>query len=95
VVLVVPDQVQVEPDVKVYEVPRVLWGIQEHVVGFARREGIPVIDPLETMRAIREREGLPQYHRIDRHWNRVGHRHMAEVLLTELRRLAILTPPAG
>ena len=95
VVLVVPDQVQVEPDVKVYEVPRVLWGIQEHVVGFARREGIPVIDPLETMRAIREREGLPQYHRIDRHWNRVGHRHMAEVLLAELRRLAILPPPAG
>jgi hypothetical protein len=94
-VLVVPDQVQVEPDVKVYDVPRVLWGIQEHVVGFARREGIPVVDPLEAMRAIRERDGLPQYHRIDRHWNRVGHRHMAEVLLSELRRMEILPSPAG
>jgi hypothetical protein len=94
-VLVVPDQVQVEPDVKVYDVPRVLWTIQEHVVGFARREGIPVIDPLEEMRAIRARDGLAQYHRIDRHWNRVGHRHMAGVLLAELRRMEILPPPAG
>jgi lysophospholipase L1-like esterase len=92
-VLVVPDQVQVEPDVEVYEVPRVLWGIQEHVVGFARREGIPVIDPLDTMREIRARKGEPQYHRIDRHWNRVGHRHMGEVLLAELRALGILPPP--
>jgi hypothetical protein len=92
VILVVPDQVQVEPDVEVLAVPPVLWHIQDRVDAFAKAEGIPVIDPLETMREIRRREGEPQYFRIDRHWNRVGHRHMAEVLDRELRRLGILPP---
>ncbi|MGH0031276.1 MAG: alginate O-acetyltransferase AlgX-related protein [Myxococcota bacterium] len=91
-ILVVPDQVQVEPDVKVLAVPPVLWHIQERIRAFAEAEGVPLVEPLETMRAIREREGEPQYHRIDRHWNRLGHRHMAEVLDRELRRQGLLPP---
>ena len=95
VILVVPDQVQVEPDVKVLAIPPVLWHIQDHVDRFAKAEGIPVIDPLETMREIYKRDGEPQYFRIDRHWNRVGHQHMADVLDVELRRLGILPPRQG
>ena len=89
-VLVVPDQVQVEPDVTVYGVPPALHRVQQRVVSFANSEGIPVIDPLERLREIRLGEGEPQYHRLDRHWNRVGHRHMARVLLEELRRLGMI-----
>lgn len=92
VILAVPDQVQVEPDVKVLAVPPVLWRIQDHLHRFADAEGIALIDPLERMREIRRRDGEPQYFRIDRHWNRVGHRHMAEVLDVELRRLGLLPP---
>lgn len=91
-ILVVPDQVQVEPDVDVLAIPPVLWHIQERIERFARAEGVPLIEPLETMREIRLRDGEPHYHRIDRHWNRLGHRRMAEVLDRELRRLGLLPP---
>ena len=89
-ILVVPDQVQVEPDVRVFEVPPVLWTIQERVAAFARAEGIRLVEPLAEMRALREQDGEPHYHRIDRHWNRLGHRRMAEVLDRELRTLGVL-----
>ena len=92
-ILVIPDQVQIEPDVTVYDVPAVLHHIQERVVAFAESEGIPVIEPLETLRALRARDGEPQYYRLDRHWNRVGHAHMGRVLHEELTARGLLEPP--
>jgi len=84
--LVIPDQAQIEPDVNVYGLPPFLPDVQERVDGFAKREGIPVLDPLEDLREIRRSEGRAQYFPNDRHWNRVGHRHMAELLRDALRR---------
>ena len=88
--LVVPDQVQVEPDVSVYAIPDALWKVQERIAAFAAREGIALIDPLDAMRARRQRDGRPLYHRRDRHLNPEGHRHMGELLLAGLRRQALL-----
>jgi hypothetical protein len=85
-VLVVPDQAQIEPDVKVYSVPSYLWEVQERVVGFAREAGIPVLDPLPRMQEVRARTGEPQFLPTNRHFNRVGNRVAAEILVEELRR---------
>jgi hypothetical protein len=90
VLLVIPDQVQVEPDVVVYGVHDWLLGTQDRVRAFAEREGIPFIDPTAAMHEIRLRDGVPQYHRVDRHLNRVGHRQVAELLREELDRLGVL-----
>lgn len=84
--VVIPDQAQVEPDQNVYGLPPFVLDVQERVVGFAQQEDIPVLDPLEELRALRESEGRPQYHPNDRHWNALGQRHMAELLRDELRR---------
>lgn len=84
--LVIPDQAQVEPDVDVYDLPPYLDDVQERVVSFAESHDIPVLDPLPALREIRLKDGMPQYFPNDRHWNAVGHRHMAELLRDELRR---------
>jgi hypothetical protein len=93
--MVIPDQVQVEPDVVVYGVHDWLLGTQDRVRAFAEREGIPFIDPTAAMHEIRARDGVPQYHRVDRHLNRVGHRHVAELLRAELDRLGMLPKPVA
>jgi lysophospholipase L1-like esterase len=95
VLMVIPDQVQVEPDVVVYGVPGWLLGTQDRVRSFAEREGIPFIDPTAAMHEIRLRDGVPLYHRLDRHLNRVGHRHVAELLRAELDRLGMLPKPVA
>jgi hypothetical protein len=91
-VFVVPDQVQVEPDVRVYGLPPYLFELQERVVGWAAREGIPVLDPLEELRRLRQEEGVPQYHPDDRHWNATGHGHAARLLRNDLQRRGWIGP---
>ena len=82
--LVIPDQLQVEPDVVVYGVPDVLHRVQDYVGRFGEQEDVPVIDPMAALRRIREQEDVPLYFRIDRHLNPVGHRRVAEILREEL-----------
>jgi hypothetical protein len=94
VLLVIPDQVQVEPDVVVYGVHDWLLGAQDRVRGFAEREGIPFIDPQAELHAIRAREGEPVYFRRDRHLTPRGHRHVAELLRRELLRLGVIPDSA-
>ena len=84
--LVIPDQAQVEPDQDVLGLPPFVLEVQDRVVTFAKREGIPVLDPLPDLRALRARDGEPQYHPNDRHWNATGHRRVAELIHAELRR---------
>ncbi|MGH0031275.1 MAG: alginate O-acetyltransferase AlgX-related protein [Myxococcota bacterium] len=85
-VLIVPDQAQVEPDATVLGLPPFVLDVQERVVDFARREGIAVLDPLPALKERRQATGEPFYHPNDRHWNATGHRQVAELLLRELRR---------
>lgn len=89
-ILIAPDRAQIERNLTVYEVPEHLWEVQERIVGFARREGIPFVDVLPALRELRDAGGPLQYFPRNGHWNRVGHAQVAEILLTELRRQGML-----
>lgn len=89
-ILVVPDSAQVEPGANVYGLPEYVPKVQQRLIGFGEATGIPVIDPLPALRETRLREGEPQHHPNDRHWNRTGHRHVARILLDEFERLGWL-----
>jgi lysophospholipase L1-like esterase len=90
VLLVIPDQVQVEPDAVVYGVHDWMLDAQDRVRRFAEREGIPFIDPQAELRDIYVRDGEPLYFRRDRHLTPRGHRHLAELLHAELLRLGLI-----
>lgn len=95
-ILVIPDQVQVEPgDVDVHRIPRILPKIQGRLTAFGAAEGIPVIDALPALKERRLEAGERFYFRRDRHLNALGQRQLAEVLLAELRGRGILPPAAG
>jgi hypothetical protein len=89
VLLILPDQTQVEPDVHVLGVPGYLPEVQARMTAFARGEGLPAIDLLPAFVAHRKQTGEPLYHRYDRHWNAAGHALAAEVLHAELARLGL------
>jgi hypothetical protein len=89
VLLILPDQTQVEPDVHVLGVPEYLPHVQERMTGFARAEHLAAIDLLPAFVARRRETGEPLYHRYDRHWNAAGHALAAEVLRAELARLGL------
>jgi lysophospholipase L1-like esterase len=89
VLLILPDQTQVEPDVHVLGVPAYLPKVQERMTAFARAERLPVVDLLPAFVETRQRTGEPLYHRYDRHWNAAGHALAARVLHAELARLGL------
>jgi lysophospholipase L1-like esterase len=84
IVMVIPDQVEVEPDIPVVGLDPMVYTVQERLLTFGRAEGIPVVDLLPGLRAANEREGIPFYFRFDRHLNPAGHRAIAEILLDAL-----------
>jgi lysophospholipase L1-like esterase len=85
IVMVIPDQVEVEPDIPIVGLDPMVYTVQERLLTFGRAEGIPVIDLLPGLRAAHEREGTPFYFRFDRHLNPAGHRAIAEILLDALQ----------
>lgn len=89
VLLVLPDQIQVEPDVKVLGVPDYLPRVQERIAEFAQENGPPLVDLLPAFVERRQESAEPFYHRYDRHWNARAHRFAAEILREELARLGI------
>jgi hypothetical protein len=95
VLVVLPDQVQVEPDVDVVGIDDSLLTVQERLLPFAREHGIPAIDLKPDLREIRAGNGVPLYHRYDRHWNVQGHREAASLILSELRAMGLVPPRAS
>jgi lysophospholipase L1-like esterase len=84
--LAIPDQVQVEQGTRVVGAPHYLYEVPQRLAGFARAEGIEMLDLLRELRT-RCSDRDPCYYRFDRHWNARGHREAAELLDAKLRSL--------
>jgi hypothetical protein len=88
--VVIPDQVQVEPDARVVGLDPAVFGVQERLRAFGQSEGVAVLDLLPGLAERYGRDGEKLHHRYDRHWTPVGHRAAAELILAELDRLGFL-----
>jgi hypothetical protein len=94
-ILLIPDQVQVEPDVRVVGLPPYALEVQERVPRFAREAGLTVIDLLPALREARRHEDAPLYYRFDRHLNARGHARAGAAIYDELLRLGLLPAPTA
>ncbi|MFQ5512792.1 MAG: SGNH/GDSL hydrolase family protein [Myxococcota bacterium] len=83
--VLIPDQVQVEPGIWPAGLRREDYEVQERMQAFAAAQGIPVIDLLPALRAERGRSRVPLYYRKDRHLNARGHEVAARTILAGLR----------
>lgn len=88
--LIIPDQQQIERDVRVAGAAHYLRDVPLRLRAFAREEGIEILDLEPVLRAARERDTAPYYHRFDRHWNARGHRRAGEALREKLESLGWL-----
>ena len=88
-IAVIPDQVQVKPDVRIVGLDPILFTVQERLLEFGREAGVPVIDLLPGFQEIYAREGEPLYYRFDRHLTPAGHRAAAHLIGRELERLGL------
>lgn len=88
-VVVIPDQVQVHPEIEVAGLRDHFLDVQERLGAIGKKIGVPVIDLLPGIRDAASRTKAPLYHRFDRHLNAAGHAAAAEVLVTEMRRLRL------
>jgi hypothetical protein len=84
--IVAPDQVQVEPDVLVLGVDPTVFGMQKRIRTFGAAEGIAVLDLEPGFRDAYDRDGVRLHYRYDRHWTPAGHRAAAKLILEELER---------
>jgi len=82
--VVIPDQVQLDTDVEVLGLEPSDYEVQERLEAFARSEGMPMLDLIPALRAAAERNPGPLYYRRDRHLRPPGHVVMARAILAEL-----------
>ncbi len=85
-VVVLPEGLQVQPDIKVQMLPQRDYAVQERMRDVGRELGIPVFDLLPGMRRAYDRAHVPLFYLRDRHFTSAGHRVAAELILQELRR---------
>lgn len=88
----IPDQAEIEPDVKLVGATPDVFDTRERVRDFAERTGIPFIDLHPGVRRARELSREPFFFRYDRHWNARGHAAAAAVLREALDRLGWTSP---
>jgi lysophospholipase L1-like esterase len=93
-VALIPDQVQVQPDLSVTGLRPENYEIQDRMRALAAAHDIAVLDLLPGMRDAYQSDGVPLYYRVDRHFNARGHQLAAKILLEELLRRGYL-PAAG
>jgi lysophospholipase L1-like esterase len=93
--LLVPEQVQVQRDARVSGLRAEDYEVQDRLVAFGREAGIPVLDPRPTLVAAYEKDGVPLYYRWDRHFRANGHRLVAAAILDEIRRLDLIPCSPG
>lgn len=89
-IVIIPDQVQVESDVRVVGLLAEEYEIQAKLLDFAKRSGIPALDLLQTLRSAYELEGVPLYYRYDRHMKAHAHAITARAIYAEIERLGLL-----
>ena len=78
--VVVPEQLQVEPERRVVGLVEADYAVQERLRRFAESEGIPMLDLLPGLRAEREATGRDLYYRQDRHLTAAGHGVVARLI---------------
>ena len=91
-VAMIPDQVQVEPDVSVLGLEPADYAVQERVRAICAALGIRFVDLFPALRAEYARAGEPLYYAKDRHLRARGHAIVAQALAAELDGLA---PPGA
>jgi lysophospholipase L1-like esterase len=91
--LVIPEQSQVQPDVQVTGLDPEEYQVQERLREIAGREQIPMLDALPALRAAYESRGEPLYYLRDRHLRANGHEIVAAALAAELRSLGWIRSP--
>ena len=89
-ILVIPDQVQVQPEWQVIGLDAADYEIQERMRRFGEESGIPVLDVLPVLRARFESDAVPLYYRRDRHLNALGQSIVSQAIYDEMRRLGLL-----
>lgn len=92
VLVAIPDEIQVQPDVDVVGVDPGLFTVQERLARLAEESGMALIDLLPGLRAAYARDGRSLYYRYDRHLNALGHREVARLILDGLARYGMLAP---
>jgi hypothetical protein len=96
VLVAIPDEIQVQPDVEVVGVDPGLFTVQERLASLSRESGMVLIDLLPGLRAAYARDGRPLYYRYDRHLNALGHREAARLILEGLAQHGLLAAaPTG
>jgi hypothetical protein len=88
-IVVIPDQIQVQPDVRIVGLDPILFTVQERLLEFGREAGVPVIDLLPGLQENYAREGEPLFYRFDRHLTPAGHRAAALLIGREFERLGL------
>jgi lysophospholipase L1-like esterase len=91
--LVIPEQVQVQRDARVSGLRPEDYEVQDRLVAFGKDAGIPVLDPRPALVAAYEKDSVPVYYRWDRHFRANGHQIVAAAILEEIRRLGLV--PCG
>ena len=94
VLLLIPEQVQVQPELRVTGLSSEDYDFQARLRAFADDAGIPVVDPLPALREAYAASGEPLYYLRDRHLKAHGHAIVARELLARLRELGLLRAAA-
>ncbi len=84
VVAMIPDQVQVEPDVRVVGLEPADYSMQERLRAICSALDVSVLDLLPPLREAFAKEGKPLYYAHDRHLRARGHEIVAGALRAEL-----------
>jgi hypothetical protein len=93
--MLIPDQVQVEPEAKVLGLLESDYQVQGPLFEFAARDGIDVLDLLPTLHAEHVRTEQPLYYRQDRHFLPRAHEIAADQIREALRQRGWLGAPAS
>jgi hypothetical protein len=95
--LIIPDQLQVQTDARVLGIQPADYEVQERLLEFSRRTGMPALDLRAPLRAAYERDRVALYYPRDRHLNAIGHAIVGQALLEEIERLGLrpAAPHAG
>ncbi len=94
-IVIIPDQVQVQPDTRIVGLQPEDYEIQKKLLSFARRNGIAVLDLLPVLRSAYEQGGAPLYYRRDRHLIPAGQAIVARAIYAEIEHLGLLGRGGG
>lgn len=88
VVAIIPDQVQVHPEVEVVGLSAHYVDVQPRLLALGERLGITMVDLTPGLKDLAAREGVTLYHRYDRHLDAAGQDAAARLMLDAVRRAA-------